>query len=44
MLDLYLERGGNFIDAANIYTKGHSERIIGDYFAAGAGSDDATAS
>src|SRR5439155_7604745 len=26
----FLERGGNFIDTANIYTKGHSERIIGD--------------
>jgi len=26
----YLERGGNFIDTANIYTKGHSEKIIGD--------------
>jgi aryl-alcohol dehydrogenase-like predicted oxidoreductase len=26
----YLERGGNFIDTANAYTKGHSERIIGD--------------
>jgi aryl-alcohol dehydrogenase-like predicted oxidoreductase len=30
----YLERGGNFIDTANIYTKGHSEKIIGDFFAA----------
>jgi aryl-alcohol dehydrogenase-like predicted oxidoreductase len=29
----YLERGGNFIDTANIYTNGHSEKIIGDYFA-----------
>jgi aryl-alcohol dehydrogenase-like predicted oxidoreductase len=27
----YLERGGNFIDTANVYTKGHSERIIGDF-------------
>ena len=26
----FLERGGNFIDTANVYTKGHSERIIGD--------------
>jgi aryl-alcohol dehydrogenase-like predicted oxidoreductase len=34
-LDLYAERGGNFIDAANIYTKGHSERILGEWFAAG---------
>jgi aryl-alcohol dehydrogenase-like predicted oxidoreductase len=30
----YLERGGNFIDTANIYTLGHSEKIIGDFFAA----------
>jgi aryl-alcohol dehydrogenase-like predicted oxidoreductase len=26
----FLERGGNFIDTANVYTKGHSEKIIGD--------------
>ena len=31
MLGRYLERGGNFIDTANAYTKGHSEKIIGDY-------------
>jgi aryl-alcohol dehydrogenase-like predicted oxidoreductase len=30
----YLDGGGNFIDTANIYTKGHSEKIIGDFFAA----------
>jgi aryl-alcohol dehydrogenase-like predicted oxidoreductase len=29
----YLERGGNFIDTANGYTGGHSERIIGNYIA-----------
>ncbi len=34
MLSEYLERGGNFIDTANIYTLGHSEKIIGDFFAA----------
>ena len=33
ILDRYLDRGGNFIDTANGYTKGHSEVIIGDYFA-----------
>jgi aryl-alcohol dehydrogenase-like predicted oxidoreductase len=33
ILTEYLERGGNFIDTANIYTRGHSEKIIGDYFA-----------
>ena len=27
----YLDRGGNFIDTANGYTKGHAERIIGDF-------------
>lgn len=31
MLDEYRNRGGNFIDTANIYTAGHSEQIIGDY-------------
>ena len=33
VLSTYLEAGGNFIDTANIYTHGHSEAIIGDYFA-----------
>lgn len=33
ILSRYLERGGNFIDTANIYTFGHSEKIIGDFFA-----------
>jgi aryl-alcohol dehydrogenase-like predicted oxidoreductase len=33
LLASFLERGGNFIDTANAYTKGHSEVIIGDYFA-----------
>ncbi|WP_328891715.1 aldo/keto reductase [Streptomyces sp. NBC_00316] len=33
ILSAYLERGGNSIDTANIYTNGHSEKIIGDYFA-----------
>ncbi|MEM9374415.1 MAG: aldo/keto reductase, partial [Planctomycetota bacterium] len=32
VLSAYLDRGGNFLDTANIYTKGHSEKIIGDYF------------
>src|SRR5580698_1768925 len=31
ILDRYLERGGNFIDTANAYTRGHSEKIIGDH-------------
>jgi aryl-alcohol dehydrogenase-like predicted oxidoreductase len=31
IIDAYLERGGNFIDTANMYTKGHSEAILGDH-------------
>jgi aryl-alcohol dehydrogenase-like predicted oxidoreductase len=31
IMDRFLERGGNFIDTANAYTKGHSEKIIGDH-------------
>ncbi|WP_454651245.1 aldo/keto reductase [Bradyrhizobium liaoningense] len=31
MLSAYLDRGGNFVDTANIYTGGHSEKIIGEY-------------
>ena len=31
ILDSYLGRGGNFIDTANAYTRGHSEKIIGDH-------------
>lgn len=31
ILDRFCELGGNFIDTANMYTKGHSELIIGDY-------------
>lgn len=33
IMSRYLEKGGNFIDTANIYTRGHSEKIIGDFFA-----------
>ncbi|WP_433281163.1 aldo/keto reductase [Pseudonocardia xinjiangensis] len=33
ILAAYLDRGGNSVDTANIYTNGHSEKIIGDYFA-----------
>src|SRR5271168_36833 len=32
MIAEYLDRGGNFIDTANIYTNGHAEKIIGDFF------------
>jgi len=31
ILNYYMEHGGNVIDTANIYTKGHSEKIIGDF-------------
>jgi aryl-alcohol dehydrogenase-like predicted oxidoreductase len=30
ILHRFIELGGNFIDTANVYTKGHAERIIGD--------------
>ncbi|MEW2547312.1 aldo/keto reductase [Streptomyces sp. NPDC047002] len=33
ILRAYLERGGNFVDTANFYTNGHSEKIIGDFLA-----------
>jgi aryl-alcohol dehydrogenase-like predicted oxidoreductase len=31
IISRFLERGGNFIDTANGYTKGHSEKIVGDF-------------
>src|SRR5256885_13625548 len=31
ILDRFIELGGNFIDTANLYTKGHSEKIVGDH-------------
>jgi aryl-alcohol dehydrogenase-like predicted oxidoreductase len=40
ILGAYLQRGGNFIDTANLYTNGHSEKIIGDYIAAHSGLRD----
>jgi aryl-alcohol dehydrogenase-like predicted oxidoreductase len=36
----YIDRGGNVIDTANIYTNGHSEKIVGDFFAARPGVRD----
>jgi aryl-alcohol dehydrogenase-like predicted oxidoreductase len=27
----FFEQGGNFLDTANVYTRGHSEKIIGDF-------------
>jgi aryl-alcohol dehydrogenase-like predicted oxidoreductase len=40
ILSAYLERGGNFVDTANFYSNGHSEKIIGDYFARRPGARD----
>ncbi|TNC29661.1 aldo/keto reductase [Amycolatopsis alkalitolerans] len=34
ILATYLDLGGNFIDTANFYTNTHSEKILGDFFAA----------
>ncbi|WP_216897767.1 aldo/keto reductase [Nocardia alni] len=31
LFDLYVERGGNFIDTANVYTNGSSERLLGEF-------------
>jgi len=31
IIERFIEFGGNFIDTANFYTKGHSEKIIGDH-------------
>lgn len=31
IIDHFIDRGGNFIDTANVYTFGHSEKIIGDH-------------
>jgi aryl-alcohol dehydrogenase-like predicted oxidoreductase len=36
----YLDRGGNVVDTANTYTNGHSEKIVGDFFAARPGLRD----
>jgi aryl-alcohol dehydrogenase-like predicted oxidoreductase len=33
ILAAYLDRGGNSVDTANVYTNGHSEVIIGDFLA-----------
>ncbi|MGH9614522.1 MAG: aldo/keto reductase, partial [Bryobacteraceae bacterium] len=32
--DVFLEAGGNFIDTANVYTNGTSERFLGDFMGA----------
>jgi aryl-alcohol dehydrogenase-like predicted oxidoreductase len=40
IIDAYLGRGGNFIDTANMYTKGHSEAILGDHLGKDRGKRD----
>lgn len=40
ILDLYVAHGGNFVDTANFYTNGHSEKILGDWLAAAPGRRD----
>jgi aryl-alcohol dehydrogenase-like predicted oxidoreductase len=40
ILARFLDRGGNFLDTANGYTLGHSETIIGEYFARNGGRRD----
>ncbi len=37
-LDRFVEQGGNFIDTANVYSSGESERIIGRWLAARPGA------
>src|SRR3954470_16651062 len=33
IFDTYVDRGGNFIDTADVYTDGSSERFIGEFAA-----------
>lgn len=33
ILEAYVDRGGNSIDTANLYTNGHAEHIIGEFLA-----------
>jgi aryl-alcohol dehydrogenase-like predicted oxidoreductase len=40
ILETYLAQGGNFVDTANFYTNGHSEKILGDFLAARPGHRD----
>ena len=39
-LDLFVERGGNFIDTADVYSRGISEQIVGRWLADRPGSRD----
>jgi aryl-alcohol dehydrogenase-like predicted oxidoreductase len=31
MLDRYIDSGGNFVDTANVYTNGSSEKMLGEF-------------
>jgi len=31
IFDAYVDRGGNFVDTANVYTNGSSERLVGEF-------------
>src|SRR3979409_2538969 len=31
MLDLYIDNGGNFVDTANVYSNGSSEKMLGEF-------------
>ena len=34
IFDAYINAGGNFLDTANMYTKGTSEKFLGEFIAA----------
>jgi len=38
MLDVFLDRGGNFVDTANVYTNGESETFLGSSLKGGRGN------
>ncbi len=40
ILDHFMDQGGNFIDTANMYTKGHSEQILGEHLGRHSGRRD----
>ena len=33
MFDAFVEAGGNFIDTADVYTQGESEKLVGEFVA-----------
>ncbi len=40
LLDMFVERGGNFVDTADVYSLGRSEEILGQWLAARPGTRD----